>query len=408
MKELNTNDNYIVIDGVIYSADKRVLLKYLPDREGETFYIPDFVEEISPSAFEDTRKLKNVYIGKKVKKIYGDGVCGSIEKVFISPSVADIAHQILPYAGDGWDLYDHLIVGGAKGSRIEEYVNRIAVYSETISFVEVSDDEVKAFFDTPTYEFHERRKRQFEENEYIVDMSDCGYIAKLVGDTLEILPAQGATAPITVGHKLYTNFCKARRDKIRRVVFGDGICGVGEYEFTHNRYLNVTSIHLGADMEFDAPRFYEMYGLSEITCSEENPRYQVSDNVLYSRDLKTLVGYMPGKPEEYFAVPDHVEHLASNAFMYANNLQCVKVGKNVKSIGDQCFYDCFDLRHVYIGEGVESIVGEYVFALTNDYGNEPYLTREHLVIGGKAHSTTENWCSEINRLYGEYGGENCE
>ena len=78
-----------------------------------------------------------------------------------------------------------------------------------------------------------------EENEYIVDMSNCGYVAKLVGNTLELLPAQGATAPIIVApsrttapigvdHELYAKFCAARRAKIKRVVFGDGICGGGK------------------------------------------------------------------------------------------------------------------------------------------------------------------------------------
>ena len=254
-----------------------------------------------------------------------------------------------------------------------------------------------------------------EENEYIVDMSNCGYVAKLVGNTLELLPAQGATAPIIVApsrttapigvdHELYAKFCAARRAKIKRVVFGDGICGIGKYEFIDDRYKNLTSIHLGADMEFDATSFFGMYGLSEITCSEDNLQYQVIDNVLYSRDLKTLIRYTPGKPEAFFSVPDHVERLEHYAFMDANKLQCVKVGKNVKSIGNQCFDNCHNLRHIYIGEGVESIEGEYIFALS-DYDGRIYLTREGLVIGGKAQSAAERWCAEINKLCGEYREE---
>ena len=72
MKELLTNENNVVIDGITYSADKRVLVKYPVDKEDETFYVPDFLEEIGERAFEGNRKLKNLYIGENVKKIeYG-------------------------------------------------------------------------------------------------------------------------------------------------------------------------------------------------------------------------------------------------------------------------------------------------------------------------------------------------
>ena len=147
----------------------------------------------------------------------------------------------------------------------------------------------------------------------------------------------------------------------------------------------------------------EEFIIDGITCSKENPRYQVIDNVLYSRDLKTLIRYIPGKPERYFSVPDHVEHLASNAFMYASHLQCVKVGKNVKTVGSRCFYDCHDLRHVYIGEGVGVLEGEEIFALPHCH-----IARNILVIGGKASSAAARWCAEINEHHGEYCGANAE
>ena len=37
----------ITIDDVIYSADKRVLIKYPKDKPEERFYVPDFVEELN-------------------------------------------------------------------------------------------------------------------------------------------------------------------------------------------------------------------------------------------------------------------------------------------------------------------------------------------------------------------------
>ncbi len=58
----------LTIDGVIYSADKKVLMKYPEDKADERFYIPDFVEEIGKGCFADTNYLKHIIIGKNVKK----------------------------------------------------------------------------------------------------------------------------------------------------------------------------------------------------------------------------------------------------------------------------------------------------------------------------------------------------
>ena len=63
------DENYIVIDGVVYSADKRILMKYPADKAGECFYIPDFVEELGDGCFASVDNVKHIIIGKNVKKI---------------------------------------------------------------------------------------------------------------------------------------------------------------------------------------------------------------------------------------------------------------------------------------------------------------------------------------------------
>ena len=61
--------NTITIDGVIYSEDKKILIKYSDEKNKERFYIPDFVEEIGVGCFSDTNYTKHIFIGKNVKKI---------------------------------------------------------------------------------------------------------------------------------------------------------------------------------------------------------------------------------------------------------------------------------------------------------------------------------------------------
>ena len=45
----------MTIDGVVYSADKKVLIKYPEDKADEAFYIPESVEEIGEDSFAETK-----------------------------------------------------------------------------------------------------------------------------------------------------------------------------------------------------------------------------------------------------------------------------------------------------------------------------------------------------------------
>ena len=64
----NGNKNYVSIDGVLYSADRKTLLFY-PEGKDTSFDIPDFVENISDCAFEGNATLRSVNIPSSVKKV---------------------------------------------------------------------------------------------------------------------------------------------------------------------------------------------------------------------------------------------------------------------------------------------------------------------------------------------------
>ena len=59
----------LTIDGVVYSADKKVLIKYPEESQEKTFYVPDFVEEIGDDCFVDNSTVEYIFIGNNVKII---------------------------------------------------------------------------------------------------------------------------------------------------------------------------------------------------------------------------------------------------------------------------------------------------------------------------------------------------
>ena len=88
----------ITIDGVVYSEDKKVLIKCPEESQEKTFYIPDSVEELGDGCFSNNEKIKNVFIGKNVKKI-GNCALGhqfnfTIKKIYIPSAVTEFVGEI--------------------------------------------------------------------------------------------------------------------------------------------------------------------------------------------------------------------------------------------------------------------------------------------------------------------------
>ena len=285
-----TNKDYIILDGVKYSADKRVLIEYPTDKKDKTFFVPDFVLEIADKAFYGNRFLKNLHTGKNLRKIgYAafsydyDGGDEYIEKIYVSPSVTELAHVVFPCnTCDDFLDYASVVVGGSIGSAVEKHANE-----REIAFVEVNPEDTEGFFSKSADEHCDRLKTIIDaEKEYTVVVPERRFMAKLVGDTLEI--ANIGSGKAVIGD-LYARLSRGRREKIKKIVFGDGIGYVEEYEFFGSRYPNLASIHIGANMYFyDVLQFYDM-NITEITCSEKNPFNIAVDNLLYTCSTENRV-----------------------------------------------------------------------------------------------------------------------
>ncbi len=89
----------VEIDGNLYSADRKVFLKYR-EKEGEkNFTIPDFVEEIGKYAFDKNQNLQTIEIGKGVEKInsFAFRECRSLKKVTGGQNVRILASYAFPF-----------------------------------------------------------------------------------------------------------------------------------------------------------------------------------------------------------------------------------------------------------------------------------------------------------------------
>lgn len=135
--------------------------------------------------------------------------------------------------------------------------------------------------------------------------------------------------------------------------------------------------------------FNGFYFLKEVETGENNRMYTTKDGVLFTKDMKELVGYPRKKEDTEYTVPAKVQKISDhaaymnyniqkltfprslrsiekNAFNSSKALTEVVFNKGLKEIGDYAFYDT-PLRNVKLPSTVTSI-GVQAFMLTEEFG----------------------------------------
>ncbi|MBO5715457.1 MAG: leucine-rich repeat protein [Clostridia bacterium] len=396
------SENYLIEDGVIFSKDKKIIVKY--NKQGETRYtIPDSVTEIAEECFADAKELIRIDIGKNVTKIGNRGLQSdglfNRKTIYIPPTVTELESEIFDVGGDDGGLYYPIsVVGGARGSIIEEYCNE-----RNIDFIEVDEDEVEHFYAASEDELCQKIREQIEcETEFFIDESDKGYRIRFAYGVLIIVASSWRnTMTDIIVKNSNRKINRYRREKVEKIIIGNHITELADLAF--DDYPNLKSVHIGANVQKISPAAFSgknhsySYGcqnLESITVDENNKWYVAEDDVLYTNDYETLVKYCPAKPQLYYEVDSRVRYIERLAFEYAKNLQCLKVGDNCISIGKSAFINTLKLRHVYFAAGVEGFPDDTYPFFVQVYGFEcPYIDNE-IVIGGAGRSAAQKYCDK--------------
>ncbi|WP_297958470.1 leucine-rich repeat protein [uncultured Ruminococcus sp.] len=132
---------------------------------------------------------------------------------------------------------------------------------------------------------------------------------------------------------------------------------------------SLKKLTLSKNIRFLTRDDYYCDNLEEVIIPEDNPYYTVSDNMIFSKDMRTLVGAVSAEaltelniPEETeiigdyaFAsccalteadIPDHVTEVGAGAFAGCQRLQKVTLSKDMKFIMAHTFYGCERLAEV--------------------------------------------------------------
>jgi hypothetical protein len=133
-----------------------------------------------------------------------------------------------------------------------------------------------------------------------------------------------------------------------------GVTRIGRHAF--ERYTNLMSITVpGSVTAIEAGAFNNLARLRKINAAEGGAGYASRDEVIFTKDMKTLVCYPPAKEGAVYEIPAGVTAIGDCAFENCANLTGVVIPGSVTSIGEDAFLRCECLADVVIPTGVTSI-----------------------------------------------------
>lgn len=165
-------------------------------------------------------------------------------------------------------------------------------------------------------------------------------------------------------------------------------------------------VRLASISEWD---FQACYKLKEINVPKGNKHFISKDDVLYSKDERTLVRYLYAKEDESFTLPNSVEVIENYAFCNNQQLQEVKTraGSCLKVIKKGAFNKCYNLKEITLPDALEEIQERAFSSCVNleeitipksvkIIGFNAFSSCSVLVIYCEAESKPQNWDENWN------------
>jgi len=143
-------------------------------------------------------------------------------------------------------------------------------------------------------------------------------------------------------------------DKAETLIIESGIKNIPNKAFSNFKVLKnisisdtVKSIHYNAFKDCDA--------IENIEISPDNQYFMAKDQVIFSRNCKTLIRYLRPSSNHDYSIPQCVRIIDTNAFYSVSALYTIYMPDKLTTIGANAFQSCTSLESITIPSEVTSI-----------------------------------------------------
>lgn len=349
------SDFFKLIDGVLFTADGKTLVRYPPKKSGTHYVVPDSVVNIRSFAFENCEFLENIILPDSLTTI-GERAfynCKSLQGIILPNSITKICEATF-YNCCGLKkikLPDTLL-------KIDRsaffYCKAIYVIELPNSIVSIND---RAFWGCESLETI-KLPNSIQHIGYSV-FEHCRSLEAIECNNEYYCTINGVLFDKKA--KKLVRYPQGRTE--RKHTIPNGILIIGEAAFDNCRDLEeiilpesirilennafhscskLKSIKLPNQINSIASSaFSGCWDLKGIEC--DSPLFKPIDGVLFTADLKTLVCYPQGKGCDNYVVPDSVTNIAENAFSSfvspwtADSCKRITLPKSINEITDTTF-----------------------------------------------------------------------
>ena len=389
------NQNYCSQNGVLFTEDKTVLIKYPVASDLTQYDIPQGVEKIDAGAFYGCTSLANITLPQGTASIEYSAFynCVGLESVTIAGSVKSIGDNAfygcsnlsgLTICEGVETIGEYAFFNCTKLTSLTLPDSVISIgegsfgYCNNLASVTLSEN-IESIGYGAFYACSSIKSITIPEGVKSIDAAAFEYCTSLT----EISIPEGITS---IAQEMFYG-CK----NLTKVTIPEGVTSIGTWAFTNCTNLtnitlpeSLTGIANGAFknctslLEINIPEecnigenaFYGCSSLSDVTISDGvtsigNAAFYgcIGLESIVIPDSVTSIGnevFYGCIGLESIVIPDSVVSIGNEVFYGCTALKTAVVSKGVESFGNKTFYGCTGLEAVTIPEGIESI-GEYAF-----------------------------------------------
>lgn len=350
------SDYFKTIDGVLFTADYKTLVRYPPKKNGTDYAVPDSVTNIGRSAFRDCKFLENIILPDSLINI-GESAfwnCKSLQDITLPDSITKIC-------------------GGTFGN------------CQSLKKIKLPNSLTEIGYDAFTYC---KALQEIDLPNTVTEIdngifSNCSSLCRInISTSLKYIPQYAfflcpklkrITLPDSIKHIKRCAF--SRCEFLREIKLSEGLIDIDYDAFGSCKSLNEIELPNGIESINDEafswcesletitlPNSIKNIGrgvfkhcksLETIECNNEN--YYTIDGVLFDKKEKKLIGYPEGLTERKYVIPDGILVVGEYAFVSCRDLEEIILPDSVHTLEDRAFESCSSLKSIKLPNQLHSI-----------------------------------------------------